>query len=155
MESNKTNKTNVGPAEGPGALGARLATEAAPVEIITLNSSLADVVEDLAKVANCDPNTGLYCNIPYKLVIRRGSVDFVVKRGKISIRKGVVTVETDRHDLIVDADFGTISLILNKTFLLKTGKKLTWDGTELVLTATEFVELVKENIREIIRREGL
>ena len=120
---------------------------------ITLNKYLAAVVEDLVKIANCRSGAEQYCAIPFKIVIRRGAVDFIVKSGRISIRRNVVTVETEDDSVMVNGDFGTVSLIRNSYFLLKVGEKVTWDGTELIYTASEFVKLVKENIREIISRE--
>jgi len=142
--------------DGDAAMGRDVLRAMAGVpeyKIVTLNKYLAAVVEDLVKIANCRSGAEQHCAIPFKIVIRRGAVDFIVKSGRISVRRNVVTVETGDDSVMVDSDFGTVSLIRNRYSLLQAGEKVTWDGTELIYTASEFVKLVKEYISEIISRE--
>jgi len=142
--------------DGDAAMGRDVLRAMAGVpeyKTVTLNKYLAAVVEDLVKIANCKSGAEQYCAIPFKIVIRRGAVDFIVKSGRISVRRNVVNVETGDDSVMVDGDFGTVSLIRNRYSLLQAGEKVTWDGTELTYTASEFVKLVKEYISEIISRE--
>jgi len=107
-------------AHGDSAVGRDVLRTMAGVpeyKTVTLNKYLVAIVEDLVKIANCRSGAEQHCAIPFKIVIRRGAVDFIVKSGRISIRRNVVTVETEDGSVMVNGDFGTVSLIRNSYFL--------------------------------------
>jgi hypothetical protein len=144
------------PVQTGGAQGTGLATEQSPDNTVKLPTLLVEVMEKLVKMANCRLDE---CTAPFRAVVRRGAVDFTIKLGEfssgiITIRGNVVTIEAGGDSVMVNGDFGTVSLIRHHYFLSKVGEKVkvAWDGTELIFTASEMVRFVKEKICEIIRR---